>query len=59
MTKRSETDVVSQMKYDKVADQDKGIIERVEELSKKKGISMAEVSLAWYHHKNAVPIFAA
>lgn len=59
VTKRSETDGVSKKKYDAVANQDKGIVERVEELSKKKGVSIAEISLAWYHSKNAVPIFAA
>lgn len=58
-TKRSETDTVSQAKYDGVIDIDHGIIERVEEVSKKKGVSMAEISLAWFHHKKAVPIFAA
>ncbi|KAK8892565.1 hypothetical protein M9Y10_029798 [Tritrichomonas musculus] len=58
-TKRSQTDEVAKKKYDEVAEQDRGIIERIEELSKKKGVSMAEISLAWFHHKNAIPVFAA
>lgn len=58
-TKRSETDVVAKMKYDNASDKDQGIITRVEELAKKKGVSMAEISLAWLLHKNTVPIFAA
>lgn len=58
-TKRSETDAVAKAKYDDASDQDSGIIKRVEEIADKKGVSMAEISLAWFHHRNAVPIFAA
>ncbi|KAL2215853.1 voltage-gated shaker-like K+ channel, subunit [Thermoascus aurantiacus ATCC 26904] len=35
---------------------DKAIVDRVEELSKKKGLSMAQVAIAWSLHKGVNPI---
>ena len=58
-TTRSEKDTYAKSKYDKAIDQDSGIIERIIELSEKKGVSMSEISLSWLIHKKAFPIFSA
>ncbi len=46
-TIRSKTDKISMGKYDKTEAQDKIIAERVNELAKKKGVAMSQISLAW------------
>lgn len=40
----------------KDADSTKVIVDRVEEISKKKGVSMAQVAIAWTLHKGTNPI---
>lgn len=55
-TKRYEEDVMARAKYDRIMDKDQAIIERVEELAKKKGVSMSEISLAWLRYKKTVPV---
>ncbi|CAI4056314.1 aldo/keto reductase SKDI_03G0020 [Saccharomyces kudriavzevii IFO 1802] len=44
------------LKFDCLESHEKGIVNRVEELAKKKGISMAMVSIAWVLSKGACPI---
>lgn len=44
------------VKLDKLEDSDKGIINRVERMSKEKGVSMAVISMAWVLHKGCYPI---
>ena len=46
-TLRSKTDKTAVGKYDKMQEQDKLIAARVNELAKKKGVSMSGISLAW------------
>ena len=59
-TKRSKTDKVIRNKYDHEKDNDIQIIERVDELAKKYGVSMAQISLAWLYKKGvASPIVGA
>ena len=46
-SKRLEEDSYAKFKYDKTVELDQLIIDRVVELSKKYGVSMTEISLAW------------
>lgn len=46
-TKRSNEDKIAKVKYDKTKDIDMPIINRIEELSKKYGVTMAQISFAW------------
>ncbi len=50
-------DSYAKFKYDATKEQDGVIIERVQELAEKRGISMTEVSLAWLLTKVTSPIF--
>lgn len=52
-TIRSKTDKVAMGKYDKTETQDKIIAQRVNELAKKKGVAMSQISLAWLLAKGA------
>ena len=56
---RLEKDAYAQFKYDKTADSDNLIIERVMEIAEKKGVSMTEVSLAWLLTKVTSPVVGA
>lgn len=56
---RLEKDAYAKFKYDKTADADGLIIERVMELADKKGVSMTEVSLAWLLTKVTSPVVGA
>ena len=47
------------LKYDATAQQDSVIIDRVWELAEKRGVSMAEVSLAWLLTKVTSPVVGA
>ena len=47
------------MKYDKTADADALIINRVMEIAEKRGVSMTEVSLAWLLTKVTSPVVGA
>lgn len=55
-SKRLLEDDYARLKYDGTAEQDRGIIERVAELSEKYGVSMTEVALAWLLTKVTVPV---
>ena len=50
-TKRFETDATARWKYGKTEDADRPIVERVQEIAQKRGVSMTEVSLAWLLQK--------
>lgn len=56
---RLEKDAYAKFKYDKTADADGLIIERVLEIADKKGVSMTEVSLAWLLTKVTSPVVGA
>ena len=56
---RLEKDAYAKFKYDKTADADGLIIERVLEIAEKKGVSMTEVSLAWLLTKVTSPVVGA
>ncbi len=56
---RLEKDAYAKFKYDKTADTDNLIIERVLEIAEKKGVSMTEVSLAWLLTKVTSPVVGA
>ncbi len=59
-TIRSKTDKAAMGKYDKTEEQDKIIVQRVNELAKKKGVAMSQISLAWLFAKGAgSPIIGA
>ncbi len=59
-TIRSKTDKTAMGKYDKTETQDKIIAQRVNELAKKKGVAMSQISLAWLLAKGAgSPIIGA
>ena len=60
-TLRAETDQVARMKYDKAAEQDRAVVERVAELAHKQGVSRAHIALAWLLQKSpvAAPIVGA
>lgn len=53
-TIRYETDEIAKGKYDSMKDVDKAIIDRVGEIAKNRGISRAQVALAWLLHKEPV-----
>lgn len=46
-TLRSKTDKVAANKYDSTKDMDMEIVKRVDELAKKKNVSMTQIALAW------------
>ncbi len=53
-TERSQTDKTAVGKYDSTEEQDMEISRRVEELANKKGVKMAQISLAWLLSKDVV-----
>lgn len=53
---RSQTDQIAKWKYDKMAQQDALIIQRVGELAQRLNVSRAQVALAWLMHKRPVTI---
>lgn len=53
-THRSQTDKTAVGKYDATEAQDMEIVKRVEALANKKGVKMAQISLAWLLHQKAV-----
>ena len=59
ITKRQAEDGYAKFKYDATAEQDGIIINRVEELSERHGVSMTEVSLAWLLGKVTAPVVGA
>jgi len=58
---RAETDEVGKKLYAKTADQDRAVIDRVGEVAKSRGVSRAQVALAWVLSKPVVtaPIIGA
>ena len=58
-SKRQAEDGYAKFKYDVTAKQDGIIINRVEELSERHGVSMTEVSLAWLLGKVTAPVVGA
>ncbi|WP_407370599.1 aldo/keto reductase [Carnobacterium sp.] len=60
-TKRTETDKIARLKYDKTADQDLEIIGRVAQLAERYGVTRVHVALAWLLQKEGVaaPIIGA
>lgn len=58
-SKRLREDDYARLKYDAFAGQDEAIISRVAELSKKRGVSMTEISLAWLLTKVTAPVVGA
>ena len=55
-TKRLQEDKYAKLKYDASAAQDAAIIQRVQELAKKRGVSMTEIALAWLLAKVDSPV---
>ena len=53
-SKRSNEDKTAKIKYDHHKDIDMPIVKRIEEVSKKLGITMAQVSIAWMLSKDVV-----
>ena len=58
-SKRLQEDTYAKFKYDQTAEADQKIIDRVEELAQKKGVSMTEISLAWLLTKVTAPVVGA
>ena len=60
-TERAKSDQFAQRLYSKTVDIDKPIIDRVNELAKKRGIPPSQIALAWQFHKPVVtsPIIGA
>lgn len=56
---RFEQDAYARFKYDKTADVDRIIIDRVLEIANKRDVSMTEVSLAWLLTKVTSPVVGA
>ncbi len=60
-TTRLETDQIAKGKYDSTAEADKLVVERLTEIAEKRGISRAQIALAWLLHKQPVvaPVIGA
>lgn len=58
-SKRMQEDSYAKGKYDATEKQDRIIINRVDELAKKRGVTMTEISLAWLMSKVATPVVGA
>lgn len=58
-SKRMQEDSYAKGKYDATEKQDRIIIDRVNELAKKRGVTMTEISLAWLMSKVAAPVVGA
>lgn len=58
-TRRASEDTYAKGKYDKTAQQDRVIIERVAELAARHQVSMTEISLAWLLTKTTAPVVGA
>ena len=58
-SKRLQEDSYAKLKYDATAKQDSEIIQRVEELADKHGVTMTEISLAWLLTKVTAPVAGA
>ncbi len=58
-SKRLQEDVYAKSKYDAMEGPDRAIIERVEKLALKRGVSMTEIALAWLLTKATAPVVGA
>lgn len=58
-SKRMQEDSYAKGKYDATEKQDRIIIDRVDGLAKKRGVTMTEISLAWLMSKVAAPVVGA
>lgn len=60
-TSRSEADMFVKMLYESIADADRSVVQKVAEVAAKRGISRAQVALAWIMQKDVVtaPIVGA
>lgn len=58
-SKRLEEDSYAKFKYDATAEKDRKIIDRVEEVANKHGVSMSEVAIAWLLEKVTAPVVGA
>lgn len=58
-TKRLEEDDYARFKYDKTANADASIIERVAELAERRGVTMTTIALAWLLAKVDAPVVGA
>lgn len=58
-SKRMQEDTYAKGKYDATEKQDHIIIDRVDELAKKRGVTMTEISLAWLMSKVTAPVVGA
>ena len=59
-TKRDTTDKILHRKYDKEKENNVAIVQRVEELAKRRGVTMSEIALAWHFAKGVTaPIVGA
>lgn len=58
-SRRLQEDSYAKFKYDKTAEQDRVIINRVAELADKRGVSMTEIALAWLLTKTDSPVVGA
>lgn len=58
-SKRLVEDVYAKFKYDKTAEVDQLIIDRVSKLAEKHNVSMTEISLAWLLNKVTAPVVGA
>lgn len=59
-TLRSKTDKVAHGKYDSTEQQDKAIAARIEELAKRRGVTMTQIAFAWHFAKGvASPVIGA
>ncbi|MHC1681495.1 MAG: aldo/keto reductase [Clostridiaceae bacterium] len=55
-TKRFETDKIARSKYDSTADADRLVVERLAEVSEKRGVPRIHIALAWLLQKEPVTI---
>ncbi len=55
-SRRLREDSYAKLKYGATADTDAAVLERVEELAQKRGVSMTEISLAWLLTKVTAPV---
>lgn len=60
-TKRLETDFIARSKYDSTMENDRLVVERLEEIATKKGVSRSQIALAWLLSKEVLtaPIVGA
>ena len=58
-TVRAKIDSVLIKKYGSTEDVDKPIVDRIEELSKKYGVKMSTIAIAWHQAKGSIPLVGA